>query len=122
MSCQRFMLLLHDYFVGTLQAGDRDFVDDHAGSCRDCGALMAVAKEISCEELVEFLNLYVDGELPADRRAIFERHLAICAECLEYLRGYRETMRVAKAAHAHEPEPMPPDLLRAILAARNPSS
>jgi anti-sigma factor RsiW len=122
MSCQRFLNLLHEYFVGTLKVADREFVDGHAATCRDCGALMSVAKEISCEELVEFLNLYVDGELPAERRAIFERHLAICTECLEYLRGYRETMRVAKAAHTHEPEPMPPDLLRAILAARNASS
>lgn len=120
MSCQRFTLLLHDYFVGTLPAGDREFVDGHAASCRDCGALMTVAKEISCEELIEFLNLYVEGDLPADRRAIFERHLAICVECVEYLRGYRETMRVTKAAHTQAPDPMPPELLRAILAARKP--
>lgn len=77
-----------------------------------------------CRELIQFLDDYVEKSVPAGRRQEFDRHLALCASCREYLQSYRETIRMAKAA-AHTPdiEDVPPEVLTAILAtlARNTS-
>jgi len=76
---------------------------------------------INCHELIEFLHLYLAGELPQDRRVEFERHLRVCPDCMNYIRQYEETIRLAKIASAdpREAVPDPPEeLVAAILAAR----
>ena len=77
---------------------------------------------MTCRELVEFLMAYIDGELPEADRRTFEAHLSDCAQCAAYLRSYRETVRLGRAAFADPDEPVPPDvpeqLVQAILAAR----
>lgn len=74
---------------------------------------------IRCEELIAFLDDYLDDALPPARRAEFERHLAVCASCVAYLASYRETIRLAKAA-AEAPElrveDVPAELVNAVLA------
>jgi anti-sigma factor RsiW len=48
----------------------------------------------SCQELVELVTEYLEGALtPADLRR-FEEHIALCDACVEYLRQYRETIRI----------------------------
>jgi anti-sigma factor RsiW len=69
-----------------------------------------------CREVIAFLDDYVAGSLEPTRRAEFDRHLAACTSCVAYLRSYRETIRMAKAA-APAIEDVPPDLIAAILAA-----
>lgn len=60
-------------------------------------------------------------EVPAPQRAEFERHLAVCPECVAYLRTYRQTIALGRAAYADEPFSdaccMPEELVRAIVAA-----
>jgi len=77
---------------------------------------------ITCRELVEFLMMYLDGELPVEQRERFDRHLSICSACVVYLNAYVETVRMGKAACAPLDEPVhgdvPEDLVRAILEAR----
>jgi anti-sigma factor RsiW len=76
---------------------------------------------LTCEELIDFLAAYLDGELPADARARFERHLSLCPPCVDYLAGYRESVRLGKRAYAPEadlPADVPDELVAAILAAR----
>ena len=79
--------------------------------------------EISCRELVEFLDAYVDGEIAGTRRAVFERHLAGCADCRAYLEAYRATVRLSRKALRDEERlptaAIPEDLVRAILASRD---
>ena len=70
----------------------------------------------TCKELIEFLDDYCAGDLPAERVAGFERHLARCESCVAYVASYRETIRAAQYATAVEIEDIPPDLLTAILA------
>lgn len=76
---------------------------------------------ITCQELIDFLYLYLEGELPEDRRLEFERHLAVCPDCVNYVAQYRETMRLCVGAYAETgapaPADMPPELVEAILAA-----
>lgn len=96
-------------------------VEAHVGSCAGCREFLDLAKRLSCRELIEFLNDYIDDELPAPRRELFDRHLGICEDCRRYLESYRRTMAASVAALSRTGlalEPPPEDLVRAILAAR----
>jgi anti-sigma factor RsiW len=76
---------------------------------------------ITCRELIEFLDRYVEGELPALEVAEFDRHLAVCPDCVDYLHGYRETVRLAGEAWRDEDvslESVPRALIEAILDVR----
>ncbi|MBS0197346.1 MAG: zf-HC2 domain-containing protein [Planctomycetes bacterium] len=77
---------------------------------------------VTCHELIDFLMEYLDGELPPERRAIFERHLSICPSCVAYLQNYKATVEMGKKAMACDgdavAEGVPQDLVAAILAAR----
>ena len=80
-----------------------------------------MSRYISCQELIDFLDRYVDGELPAPMRAKFEEHLEVCDACVDYLHSYRETIRLAAAAWRDEElaiEDVPSQLIDAILAVR----
>ena len=80
-------------------------------------------ERLTCKELVDFLDLYLDGSLSFARRLVFERHLAACADCRRYLREYQKAVRLGKqafapllddAAAAYE---APEELIGAILSA-----
>ena len=76
---------------------------------------------LTCRELIDFLDDYVSGALPAPQRERFEDHLGRCPACLRYLRGYQGTMRataLAFRAEAQPPSEVPEELIAAILAAR----
>lgn len=78
---------------------------------------------ISCEALIDFLEAYHAGELPAEQRGEFDRHLAVCPDCKDYLRTYEKTIDLCKksAAAGNEKaalEDVPEDLIRAILKSR----
>jgi anti-sigma factor RsiW len=76
---------------------------------------------ITCRELAEFLDDYVAGQLDPQRAGELERHLSVCPTCVKYLKTYRQTIGLGKAAFADEAAPapadVPPSLIRAILAA-----
>jgi len=75
---------------------------------------------LPCTEIIGFLADYLDGELAADRRSEFDRHLAVCPSCVAYLETYKETIRMAKAAElppVPQMEEVPEELIKAILAA-----
>ena len=70
-----------------------------------------------CKEVIAFLDEYVAGELVPERRAEFDRHLAVCASCVAYLSTYRETILFAKASiPSPEIEDVPAEVITAILA------
>lgn len=75
---------------------------------------------LKCREVIEFLDRYIEGELPARQIREFEWHLRLCRSCRAYLRTYRETLRLEKASALLEREAaeMPEELVAAILAAR----
>lgn len=99
-----------------------DVVDAHVAACGDCSAFLRVCKELSCRDFVEFLNDFIDDELPAERRAVFERHLEICEDCRRYVQSYRSAMELSALAFMEQSvpglPPVPEALVRAILAAR----
>ena len=120
MNCDDFRKHLHPYFTDTLGAAQRREVEAHAASgCEPCGQLWALAHELSCRELVEFLDDYIESRLPAGRLAVFERHIAVCGDCRDFIAGYRRAQHAACVALADVVAlPLPDDLVRAILAAR----
>ena len=78
---------------------------------------------MTCREIADFLMDYLSGFLPADRQAEFERHLAVCSTCVDYIRSYEATIRLSRAAFGSSaaddlPSAMPEELVHAILAAR----
>jgi anti-sigma factor RsiW len=58
------------------------------------GLLRFRSRELPCQEVVEMVTDYLERALsPADRRR-FEKHLAGCPHCTEYLAQMRETIRL----------------------------
>jgi anti-sigma factor RsiW len=80
---------------------------------------------ITCRELLDFLYLYLEHELPEDRQGEFDRHLAVCEACRAYLRQYEETIRLGLSAYANPDAPpaadAPEELIQAILKTRKRS-
>jgi anti-sigma factor RsiW len=50
--------------------------------------------QIVCQEVVELVSDYLEGALSRGQRRRFERHLAGCPQCSEYLAQMRETIRL----------------------------
>jgi anti-sigma factor RsiW len=77
---------------------------------------------VNCREFVDFLMDYVEQDLAAGQRRIFEGHIEDCPSCGTYLETYRETVRLGRELCRHPegpvPEDVPEELVRAILAAR----
>jgi anti-sigma factor RsiW len=73
---------------------------------------------MTCREITEILDRYLEGELPAEARGRFEAHLAICPDCRRYLDSYRASSAVARAAMA-QADDIPEGLVQAILSARS---
>jgi anti-sigma factor RsiW len=78
--------------------------------------------ELTCRDVVEFLMDYLTHELDASQRHAFEAHVAVCDECVRYIRSYEQTVRLGKAAFECLEEPadgqLPKKLIQAILDAR----
>jgi anti-sigma factor RsiW len=77
---------------------------------------------MTCREFVDFLMGYIDGDLEAAPRRVFEEHMEMCPPCVVFMDTYRETIRLGKFA-CLEPEGPPPEaapeaLIQAILIAR----
>jgi anti-sigma factor RsiW len=84
-----------------------------------------MVERLTCQALIEFLDDYVEERLTPSERRRFDEHLAVCAECIRYLKGYRATMGALTAlgrADDAVPDDVPPGLVRAILAARRTAS
>ena len=62
---------------------------------------------------------YLDNELPAEQRAEFDRHMAVCPSCVDYLKTYEKTVLLARSmADDRVPDEVPESLIAAILQAR----
>ena len=74
---------------------------------------------MTCREFIDFLDDYLAGAQPDELRREFERHLQLCASCRDYLRTYRDTVALARAACSDPDAPpdAPKELVNAILAA-----
>jgi anti-sigma factor RsiW len=81
---------------------------------------ITMESRMTCRQLIDALADYTAPTLDVGERERCDRHLANCPRCVAYLRGYLETIRLTKvgaAARTDAAEPMPADLVDAILAA-----
>lgn len=81
---------------------------------------------MTCRDFVDYLWRYLHEELPADERFEFDAHLAVCPQCVAYLKEYRATIAMGRDAleatpDAQVPDDAPEELIDAILAARKKS-
>ena len=77
---------------------------------------------VTCIELIAFLDAYVDGELNAETRGDFDRHLLVCPSCRAYLATYKETIDLARGAAEREENlahDAPPELIEAVLTSKS---
>ena len=80
-------------------------------------------KSLTCQQLIDFIMSYLDGELPADQRTEFDRHMSACPSCVDYLKTYEKTVALAKSCSTEAiPEEVPESLVQAILEARKKST
>jgi anti-sigma factor RsiW len=81
-----------------------------------------MSQALTCREFVDFLDDYLSGALPEDKRAAFNEHLAVCPSCVAYMKTYQASVRLGKAVLTRSeealPEEVPEELVLAILAAR----
>ena len=77
---------------------------------------------ITCMEFEDFMIGYMEGDLPAGQRRVFEFHMKICRECRDYMAAYKRTIEISGRAFEDQGAPVPPevpeDLVQAILDAR----
>ncbi len=65
----------------------------------------AVAGFLDCDETIERLYFYLDGELTEQRRAEIQRHLDLCGPCVQAF-GFETELRkvVANRCKDHVPD------------------
>jgi len=74
---------------------------------------------VTCRDFATFMLDYVENALPADTRRRFDEHMAICPDCVQYVKHYTETIKAGRLAMAEDlPADVPDDLVSAILEAR----
>lgn len=77
---------------------------------------------MTCHEVLDFLMAYLDGELSDEQRREFDRHLAVCPSCVNYLEGYKATIQLTRNAMRGEGQAadpgVPEGLIKAIREAR----
>ena len=80
---------------------------------------MNAEHHMTCQQLIDFIMSYLDDELPLPQRAEFDRHMAACPSCVDYLKTYEKTIELAKTcADNPVPDEVPGSLVQAILEAR----
>lgn len=72
-----------------------------------------MSEELTCRELVELVTDYLEGALPPEDAARFERHLAVCPGCTTYVEQIRETVRQAGRLREDDLRPEARDALLA---------
>lgn len=64
-----------------------------------------------CKECVDLLGEYIEGTLPAGRAKELEDHLSLCPPCITFVRTYKATRKLCRAALAAE---MPRELMASL--------
>jgi anti-sigma factor RsiW len=71
--------------------------------------MLALKRELVCQEMVELITDYLEGALSRSQRRRFEAHLANCEHCTEYLTQMRSTIRLTGRLQA---EDLTPEMLQ----------
>lgn len=69
---------------------------------------------VTCAEVVELVNDYLEGALSLEQSELFEQHLNFCEGCESYLRQMRMALRTVDRLGE---ETVPPEIRERLLAA-----
>ena len=58
--------------------------------------MIEVPGELTCKEMVELMNDYLESRLPPAELSDFERHLVYCDGCADYLQQLRQIKAAAE--------------------------
>ncbi len=59
----------------------------------------------TCQDSIDLLRDYLEGEMPADLAAALKSHLDLCPPCVEFVQAYQKTSELCrKALKARMPE------------------
>ena len=65
-----------------------------------------------CQECIDLLVDYLEGELPPERARALDIHLELCPACVSFVRTYKGTVDVARTLPVDE---IPPELTRRLI-------
>ena len=68
-------------------------------------------RELICQELVEVITDYIEDRMPAERRLLFEEHVAFCSWCRTYLDQMQDTIRATGSLKEDDLSPETRDAL-----------
>ena len=60
---------------------------------------------------MDLLGEYIEGSLPPDRAKALEDHLSLCPPCITFVRTYKATRKLCRAALVKE---MPRELMHSL--------
>ena len=69
---------------------------------------MTRRRDLVCQQLVEKVSAYLDGDLDAGDRAAVERHLEVCDDCAGYVDQVRRLLALTAVADG---ETLPPEVV-----------
>lgn len=84
-----------------------------------------MAGGLSCEQVDEGLDDYLEGEMSWAKRMRFRMHLLVCKACSAYLAAYRKTVELVKSSFDRPgtdndaAAPVDEDLIQSILDAQS---
>ena len=67
---------------------------------------------VRCQECIDLLVDYLEGELPPERARALDIHLELCPPCVAFVRTYKGTVDVARNLPVDE---IPPELTQRLL-------
>ena len=65
-----------------------------------------------CDECVDLLVDYLEGELPPERSRALEIHLELCPSCWTFVKQYKGTVDIARTLPVAE---IPPELTQRLI-------
>ena len=78
-------------------------------------------RELICQELVEVITDYLEDRMPAERRLLFEEHVAFCSWCRTYLDQMQDTIRATGSLKEDDLSPETRDALLDAFRNWNPN-
>lgn len=76
---------------------------------------------MTCEEFIDTLLDFLSGDLPEQKQGEARLHLKVCPDCVDYLKSYEVTIKLAKVARdqpGEDDEESLDDLVDIVLTAR----
>lgn len=81
--------------------------------------VVKLPKFLTCREFEEFIDDYLEGNLPLINQIKTYLHLLICKDCRDYIEAYRKSIQMGKAFFENRNDRVPyemPEELVSIIA------